>query len=256
MNLNVMSVILSNDPNINSDLDTVVRSATNEFTTMFSKPPPAGVRPIYILYQSKDPLTDSTSDPTRYQIYLSVNLRKYAQLTFQLGHELCHIFADPRRTNWFVESCCEMASLVLLRRMSKLWCYDPPFPNWVSYAPNFEEYAQDYIRQAGQCQFGSNWPPNETQLRAWLTASEPSFKAEPCDRQRNVIIAEKLLRSLFEESADSWDALCFLGQAFTSPPASLTDLDKNSDFKFDIWLQAVPEHLKVLVKRIGKMFAQ
>lgn len=246
-------VRLSKDKGLNRDLAAVVHSATREFINIFSKPPPAGVRPIHVFHRSKGPITDSTQDTSLYRIGLNVSNRHYAQLVFQLGHELCHIFADPRQTNWFVESCCEMASVVLLRRMSKLWCYDPPFPNWVSYAPNFEEYAQDYIRQAGECQFGSNWPPNETQLCAWLTDAKPSFTGVLCDRQRNVIFAE-MLRPLFEESAENWDALCFLGEASTSSPVYLNDLNLNSDFEFDRWLQAVPEHLKVLVERIRKMF--
>ena len=249
----VVDVSLSDDPVLNIDLDAVAHSATKEFTTLFSISPPAGARPISILYRSQPPLTDSTSDPTRYQIYLSVKNRFYDQLVFQLGHELCHIFADPRRTNWFVESCCEMASVVLLRRMSKLWGQNPPFANWRSYAPKFQEYAQNRIREAHESVFKSNCPQDEARLCAWLADAKHSFAKEPCDRQRNVIVAE-MLCPLFEESAESWDALCLLGQASTSPPVSRTDLNLNSDFRFDRWLQAVPEYLKGLVVRIGKMF--
>ena len=222
----VGDVRLSDDSHLNRDLCVVARSATEEFSTLFSVSPPAGIRPVSILYRSHGPLTDSTSDTTRYQVYLSVKNRYCAQLVFQLGHELCHIFADPRRTNWFVESCCEMAALVLLRRMSKLWGNNPPLANWRSYAPKFQEYAQNRIRQAREAE-------------------------EPNDRQRYVIVAE-MLSPLFEESAESWDALCFLGQASASPPVSLTDLDLDSDLSFHRWLQAVPRNLKGIVVRIGK----
>jgi len=222
----VVDVKLSDEPHLNRDLGVVARSATEEFSTLFSLSPPAGVRPVSILYRSQGPRTDSTSDTTRYQVYLSVKNRYYVQLVFQLGHELCHIFADPRRTNWFVESCCEMASLVLLCRMSKLWGNNPPFANWRSYAPKFQEYAQNHIRQAKEAE-------------------------EPNGRQKCVIVAE-MLCPLFKESAESWDALCFLGQASASPPISLTDLDLDSDLSFDRWLQAVPRNLKGIVVRIGK----
>lgn len=222
----VVDVRLSDDSHLNRDLCVVARSATGEFSALFSVSPPAGIRPVSILYQSQCPLTDSTSDTTRYQVYLSVKNRYYAQLVFQLGHELCHIFADPRRTNWFVESCCEMAALVLLNRMSKLWSNNPPRANWRSYAPKFQQYAQNRIRQAREAE-------------------------EPNDRQKYVIVAE-MLCPLFEESAESWDALCFLGQASASPPVSLTDLDLDSDLSFDRWLQAVPGNLKGIVGRICK----
>jgi hypothetical protein len=223
----VVDVRLSDDLRLNGDLCLVARSAAEEFSALFSVPPPAGIRPVSILYCSQGPRTVSTSDTTRYQVYLLVKNRYYAQLVFQLGHELCHIFADPRRSNWFVESCCEMAALVLLRRMSKLWGNDPPCANWRSYAPKFQEYAQNRIRQARRAEETNN-------------------------RQKYLIVAE-MLCPLFEESAESWDALCFLGQASVCPPVSLTDLDPDSDLGFDRWLQAVPRNLQGIVVRIGKM---
>ena len=222
----VVDVRLSNDLRINGDLSRVAHSAAEEFSTLFSVPPPAGIRPVSILYQPQYPQTFSTPDITRYKVYLTVKNRYYCQLVFQLGHELCHIFADPRRSNWFVESCCEMAALVLLRRMSKLWGNNPPYANWRSYAPKFQEYAQNRIRKARE-------------------AENPDY------RLKNVIVAE-MLCPLFEESAESWDALCFLGQASVCPPASLTDLDLDSDLGFDRWLQAVPRNLEGIVVRIGK----
>ena len=223
----VVDVRLSDDSHLNRDLSLVARSAAEEFSTLFSVPPLAGIRPVSIRSRSQGPpRIDSTSDTTRYQVYLLVTNRFYDQLVLQLGHELCHIFADPRRTNWFVESCCEMASLVLLCRMSKLWGINPPFANWRSYAPKFRENAQNRMREAKE-------------------AKEPDY------RQKCVIVAE-MLCPLFKESAESWDALCFLGQASASPPVSLIDLDLDSDFSYDIWLQSVPEHLKGIVIRIGK----
>jgi hypothetical protein len=119
-----------------------------------------------------------------------------------------------------------MAALVLLRRMSKLWGNNPPRADWRSQAPRFQQYAQNRIRQVREAE-------------------------ELNDRQRNIIVAE-MLRPLFEESAESWDALCFLGQASASPPINLTDLNLHQDFGFDRWLQAVPEYLKGIVVRTGK----
>ena len=223
----VVDVSLSDDSYLNSELCEAARSATEEFSTLFSVSPPAGIRRVSILYRSEGPQTVSTPDTTRYKVYLSVKNRYYHQLVFQLGHELCHIFADPRRTNWFVESCCEMAALVLLRRMSRLWGNNPPRADWRSYAPKFQQYAQNRIRKAREAE-------------------------EPDDRLKNVIVAE-MLCPLFEKSAESWDALCFLGQASTSPPVELTDWNPYlKDISFDRWLQAVPEYLKDIVVRIGK----
>jgi hypothetical protein len=223
-----VDVSLSDDLHLNAELYVATRSAIDEFGTSFSVSPPAGIRPVSILYRSRGPLTDSTSDTTRYKVYLSVKNDNYRQLVFQLGHELCHIFTNPRRTNWFVESCCEMAALVLLHSMSRLWGSNPPRDNWRSYAPKFQQYAQDRILRVRQTE-------------------------QPDYRQRCVIVAE-MLYPLFQESRESWDALSFLGQASTSPPVSLTDWNPNTGFTFDRWLQAVPEHLKSIVARICEAF--
>jgi hypothetical protein len=223
-----VDVSLSHDSNLNRDLSAVARSATQEFSTLFSVPPPAGIRPIAILYCAKGPRTDSTTDTTRYKVYLSVNTRHYARLVYQLGHELCHIFTDPRRTNWFVESCCAMASTVLLCRMSKLWSNNPPYPNWRSYAPKFQQYAQNVIRDAKEAE-------------------------QPTHRQGQVLNAE-ILCPLFEESSDSWNAFTYLGKASTSPPddEDLTDWNKHAlGFTFDRWLHAVPPHFKGIVLKIS-----
>lgn len=224
--LPIVDVRLSDDSYVNRDLSLVALSAAEEFSTLFSVPSPAGTRPVSILYQPQYPQTFSTPDITRYKVYLTVKNRYYCQFVFQLGHELRHIFADPRRSNWFVESCCEMAALVLLRRMSKLWGNDPPCTNWKSYAPKFQQYAQNRIQKAREAQY-------------------------PDERLRNVIVAE-MLCPLFEESSESWDALCFLGQASVCPPVSLTELDLDSDLGFHRWLQAVPKNLEGIVVRIGK----
>ena len=221
--LPIDDVILSiDDPDINIDLSLVARSATEKLSTLFSLDPPAGIRPVTILYRAEGPQTRSHIDTTRYQVYLSVNQWYPEQLVYQLGHELCHIYADPRRTNWFVESCCAMASTVLLFRMSKLWTNNPPNRRH----PKFREYAQGRILSAKQA-------------------------AQPDPRQGQVLNSE-ILRPLFKESIQNWNALTFLGEAATSPPTHLKDWNPHErGFTFDRWLQAVPPHLKDIVRRIS-----
>src|SRR4030043_1626522 len=228
--LPVSDVRLSDDLLLNRDLSVVVRSATEEFSTLFSLPPPAGIRPVSIFYQPKGPQTDSTTDTARYRIYLSVKNHSYDQLVYQLGHELCHIFADPRRSNWFVESCCAMASHVLLCRTSKLWSNNPSFTNWSSYARQFQDYAKKVIRDAKQ--------------------------ADHPDPRGGQVLNAQILRPLFDESLENWNALCFLGKASASPPndEDLTDWNRYElGFSFDRWVEAVPDHLKGIVLRIHKI---
>jgi hypothetical protein len=222
--LPIVDVILSSDQGLNRDLSLLARSAAQEFSTLFSVPPPAGIRPVRILYDPCHPHINSHSDTTRYKVYLTVKDWYPEQLVYQLGHELCHIFADPRRTNWFVESCCAMASTVLLCRMSKLWANNPPSVK--RRTPRFRQYAQERILDAEQAH-------------------------EPNPRQGQVLNAE-ILRPLFKESLQTWNALCFLGQASTCPPADLTDWNSHQvGFSFDRWFQAVPRYWNGVVGRIS-----
>lgn len=249
-----LTVNLSDDPDVNRHLTAVVRSAVEEFITIFPACPPAGERPIHVSYRSDGPFNDSTKDPNIYSIYLTVSSRAYCQLVFQLGHELCHIVSDPRRTNWFVESCCEMVSLVLLRQMTRVWdCTPPAVPDGVKYTPEFEKYAEDWIRKATMKIFQSESLPEQAEVRNWLASVKSSFQACPLWRERNVLIAE-MLHPFFQESMDNWYALYFLGQACDSPPIDLRDPNLYSSFEFDRWLEAVPEHLKDFVRRIRDIF--
>jgi hypothetical protein len=227
--LPVEDISLSNDdPQLNADLSLVARSATQEFSTLFSAPPPAGTRPVTICYRAEGPMTDSIKDTTRYIVYLSVAYWDPARLVYQLAHELCHVFTDPRRHNWFVESCCAMASTVLLCRMAELWANSPPPVNRKMRPLNFRHYAQKVIRDARKAQ-------------------------KPTWRQGKDLNAE-ILRPLFDESSHNWNALRFLGQASTCPPADLTDWnDRQRGFSFERWLQAVPPYLNDIVRRISNI---
>ena len=252
--LTTFIVRLSGDSAINEDLTAVVRSTIEEYNKIFAASPPAGIRPIIIQYRSAAwPLTDSTTNSSTYYVFLTVNGRYYNQIVYQLAHELCHIFADPRRSNWFTECCCELASLLLLDKMSVAWGLAPPFQNWKSYAPTFKEYAQNHIRKMTMEVFNTECLPDQDQLQKWLATVSGSFKRDPINRPRNTIIA-LMLRRIFEEAKGNWDAIRFLGQASTNPPVSLTDLNTNSEFEFNKWEEVVPGPLKELVRRINRVF--
>lgn len=255
-----LAVNLSDERVLNRHLEAAVRLTVKEFTNLFSARPPAGTFPISVFLQpgGEGPITRITTDPNVYQIGLDLEVyrRPYNQLIFQLGHELCHVFADPRRSNWFVESCCEMMSQVILRRMSEAWKKVPipgPYVDKLSDARKIKKYAEDRILEATAEVFQTESLPDFAQLHEWFITVKGSLQHDPKDRQRNIIIAE-MLRPVFKKSATNWDALRFLGQASVYPPVSLTDLDTNSGFEFARWLGAVPEHLKELVRRIRDMF--
>ena len=253
MNIPIV-VQLSSDIGVNNDLTAVVRSVTDEFEIMCPGVPPAGLRPINVrLGASRDPLTDSTSDIKAYNILLTVNGRYYNQIAYQLAHELCHIYSDPRRSNWLTECFCELASLMLLDRMALAWNQAPPFPNWREFAPTFSIYAQEYITSKIREIFNCEELPNKDELKKWLGTVAATLKNNACDRSRNTIIA-LMLRPVFEESSNYWKATRYMGQASVNPPVLLTEFNENTDFEFIKWENAVPDELKSAVRRVYLIF--
>lgn len=254
MTINNISIDLTNDSVLSADLEAVIRSVIIEFTAYFSTLPPAGVRPIKIFYcPDRGPIVDSTTDTGIYNIGLTVNSRYYDQLVYQLSHELCHIFADPRRSNWFVECCCEMLSQTMLLRLADVWATSPPFSNWTEYAPVFENYLRDHLLEQYEKVFPNCPELFNNNLTEWLKSIRTTLD-KPCERARNTVIAN-LMRPLFERPEKHWDALCYLGYASSNPPVSLTEFNANSDFQFDKWLDAVPESHKFFVSEIKDLLA-
>ena len=250
-----LTVQLSIDPHVNSTLKKVLRTSLKKLTALFSGGPPAGEYPVQVFHRPEEegPITiiDYSASPVVYRVGVTVWDLTYNQFLYQFGHETCHIFADPRRSNWFVESCCAMMSQVILSRMYKVWHTQRFLLDRVFYAPKIKTYAEQRIQEACEEFFDRKCLPDQAELYQWLTTVKDSLRQHPCHWRRNIIIAE-VLRSLFEESKAHWDALRFLGRATSYPPApdNLTDVNTNSDLRFDRWIDAVPRHLKNFVTRI------
>jgi len=253
-----LTVNLSTDVGVNRKLRGVLGIGLKEFTMLFSECPPAGEHPIQVYYRLEGPTVRLVGNPRFYWMGLGVCDLTYDQLLFQFGHELCHIFTDPRCSNWFVESCCEMMSQKMLRIMSAVWTarrmnfLPESYLGRVIYARKIEKYADQWIGDANEQIFGCRCLPDQAPLLAWWTTVRGSLGQNPVDRQRNVIIAE-MLSPLFEKSNKHWDALCFLGKATDGLPINSMEVCMNSDFRFDKWMQAVPENLKDFVKEIRDM---
>jgi len=130
-------------PATRRDLLSVARNVLALTQALFPDPPPAGIRPIVCFYRAKGPITDSTTDPSRYHVGLSVTTRHYARFAYQLGHELGHVYLDPRRTSGLVETLAVAISLRVLDDMSELWARRPPYPHWRSYAAEFRRYREN-----------------------------------------------------------------------------------------------------------------
>jgi hypothetical protein len=251
----IESVELSNNGKINNDLETVIRSAARQFFKLCPTRPPSGMRPIRIFYNSKEPIVYCTPDIGIYRIGLTVSTRNYAQAVFQLGHELCHIVVDARRSNWFIESCCEMMSHMLLYKMSDAWASKPPYANWRSYAAKFSKYSQKHIIKTNKALFQNEKIPGQDMIDSWLVRIKDSLREDACDRKRNTVIAQ-MLHLIFNEYSEFLEALQYLGRATDKPPVDMSDVNVNAGFNCKKWIEAVPSELKKVARRVEVVFKE
>jgi hypothetical protein len=137
-----MSLDASFPDEVRGDLLVVAREVLEVVAARFRADPPAGRRPYVCFVRPSGPITDSTTDPRRYRIGLSVVDRSYARFVFQLGHELGHVYLDPRRTNGLLETVAVAISLQALDDLATRWARAPPYPHWRSYAPALRRYRE------------------------------------------------------------------------------------------------------------------
>ena len=140
-----------------------------------------------------------------YTINLTAKDRRWSQFSYQFAHEFCHILSDyenlkNNRNKWFHESICELASLFTLRKMGERWPLNPPFINWAYYAPHLTYYAKKIIANARQSS------PQDSEFAGWLLSHETQLRGDPYLRDKNCVVATKLL-PLFEKHPQGWNAV-------------------------------------------------
>ncbi len=164
---------------------------------------------------SKEPRTHyrNQNDPPNpppgaaYPINLTAKDRYWCMFAYQFAHEFCHVLSGYERlhgnpNNWFHESICEMASIFVLRRMGERWQHQPPYENWTSYSASLTKYADDQLR-GHECLHASKRPPD---FHVWLLENEADLRANPYLRDRNGVVASKLLLD-FEQEPGGWNAI-------------------------------------------------
>jgi len=88
-------------------------------------------------------------------IIVDIGERAWAQLAYQFGHELGHVFcnswqphAEPTAPcQWIEEALVEAFSLRGLGRLADSWKQNPPFPNDHEFANAITEYRENILRR-------------------------------------------------------------------------------------------------------------
>ncbi len=232
------------------DIQAVLLSAGNELWRFCGA---QRIPTIRVYHRDNFPQTDFLHDwRGRVRIGLASEDTRWAQMSFQFGHELCHTLAQhsdaakgcwkpPKHSNlWFEESLCEASSLFVLRRLTPVWQAVAPYPSWREYAPSFSEYAAERLsRPAHQLPAGQTFA-------AWFRENEKSLRENAMQREKNVIVARQLL-PIMEAEPNGWEAACYLNLGAKQEDKPLMQY-------FTEWQNACPPGLKPAVKRIATLF--
>ena len=137
----------------------------------------------------------------QYFVNLNTGNRFWCQYAFQFSHEIGHILcgykAGDQSNHWFEETLCETASLFTLGKLSEDWKTNPPYSNWKSYAGAFEKYARERIEK-------HPWPKGVS-MAEWFQKEKESLTKNATDRERNLMVAIRLL-PYFEDEPAGWAA--------------------------------------------------
>jgi len=229
-------------------VERVVRSACDELMQYF---PERQFRPIAVVFRREGvPQMFYEGGPRgRHKVdvvLLTARNRFWCQYVYQFAHEHCHILhnADlpyPHEAGWFSESLSEMASLFVLRALSKRWQREPPFPGWESFAPKLAEYTEPILKKAAIFEGIS--------LAAWYARHKEILRADPINRELNAVVACRLL-PWFEERPEHWEALAWLHHRRDAlQNRMLTFAEVLAE-----WEHQCPPRHKGLVRRIANEF--
>lgn len=142
------------------------------------------------------------------RVLLNTSDTFWAQYAYQFGHELCHVLCNYREADnpqlWFEESLCETASLFVLRRMADSWKTDPPYKNWKSFAPAFDNYVDARLSDTAKLE--------EKSFAEWYRNHRAELEKEGTNRALNQVVAVRVLLPLLQMKPQHWQALDSLNQ--------------------------------------------
>jgi hypothetical protein len=233
------------------DVSALLQSAAGE---IWRHCPRTQLSGIDVYHRTDHPQTDFKRTPSgRIAIGLTAENTHWAQFAFQFGHEFCHTLAnyanDPRRlvrylpqaNFWLEESLCETASLFTLRAMSRSWQTAPPFPSWRNYAPWLNAYAEQRLTRP------EHQLPGGKPFSVWFQENQAALRRNPMIRDRNTIIAIRLL-PLFETEPRGWQTVTFLNRGLHSANDSLPK-------HLAEWRSQCPADLRPFVAKLAAIFA-
>ena len=165
---------------------------------------------LTIVYRSQGPVTFYRTffggDSDEYKIGLKVTGNFWDQMSYQFGHEFCHIMHNHdamknSQNYWFNEAICELANVWVLFEMGETWSDRAPYGNWVRYRQNLTNYARNLINSAESQYEGTG--------AEWLERWEDSMRNKTPDAftyPRVSQLSYKFL-DIFQDNPEAWNAI-------------------------------------------------
>ncbi len=228
-----------------TDIKKVLDSVADELLANVSSVPQVS---ITVRHDVRGPRTLYARGPSgEFVVWLNVVDRRWAQFSYQFGHELNHVLSINRKNSttpnqWFEESVGEAAAIFALSKMADSWHIDPPYPNWQSYSVSLRTYAQDRLVENHR-----KLPAGQTFVR-WFQLNEPSMRIDPYLRAKDELIANQLL-GYFENYSGSWDAVTYLNRTKPTKDQTFSQYLGN-------WHRDAPARHRPFIKEVGRLFGQ
>jgi hypothetical protein len=226
-----------------ADITAVVKSAVGELWRWF---PDDKLEPIVIRRGRSGPITlFQRSDRGEIVVKLDVDGTYWAQFSYQVAHEFCHVLCRYRAgvnpNKWFEETLCETASLYVLRAMAHDWVKSPPYPNWAGFHDALRDYADEVMSRRDLV-----LEIDRLGLPAFYAAHRAQLETHPNSREINGAIAVVLLQ-LLERDPAQWESVRWLN----ATPAS-----KGESFEAYLrrWHDAAPASRQAFVQEVGRLF--
>ncbi len=192
----------------------VLASAADTLSEAFGTPPDA---PVRVARWNREPRVFYDMRP--YEIRISAQDTYWCQYVHQFSRELCRAMTGfdrfkGHRHKWFEESLCELASLFVLHRLSKVWAEEPLLHIYRAseFAPNHAAYAERMEEKYRT--------PHGIALPGWFAANIGTLETDPRDLDGTVAVA---LLDRFRRDPILWRDCLLLNRWDPSVDATFSD---------------------------------
>ncbi|ELI8163218.1 TPA: hypothetical protein ACVEY8_000033 [Yersinia enterocolitica] len=229
-----------------SDIQCLINSAINLMDPFYGKPIHYNIEISNTPNIDSPMVYNSRGVSGQYHINLTTKGHDYSQFYYQFFHEYCHVrtnyLAVDNKYSWFEESVCELASMFGVKRMAFVWKKEKVLPNAKNnFGYSIEKYIQRVI-----CNPRKNLPKQQL-FKKWLNENIEYLECERYDRDKNGIVANKLL-SLFERESTLWELMTYWNKWEINHNDSIYEA-------FDKWSSILPEEKKAVAQKLINVFS-